>query len=278
MQKLLTDVHNHSTYSYDGVSPLTDMLKTAQEKGVAFYGVSEHFDFDQGRVDGGTNAEEYFHGARHLQEDYQGVMNVLVGAEVGFAPVAEVIEKSREVIEKYNPDFVVNSVHGQNGEDYYRQKPFYQTTCEGVEILRPKKETYGEYLSLVRRSLDVPYAYDIVGHIGYPTRYAPYQDKELSYSEFKEQIDDLLKTIIAKNKILEVNASNRYAKNFSPCANEEIVRRYFALGGRLVSYASDAHVTESILRRRDEAMALLKEIGFTHITVPCRGEYIKVEI
>ena len=97
-------------------------------------------------------------------------------------------------------------------------------------------------------------------------------------SEFKEQIDDLLKTIIAKNKILEVNASNRYAKNFSPCASEEIVRRQFALGGRLVSYASDAHVTESILRRRDEAVALLKDIGFTHITVPCRGEYIKVEI
>ena len=278
MQKLLTDVHNHSTYSFDGVSPLEEMLKTAQEKGVAFYGVSEHFDFDEKPTDGGTNAEEYFHGARHLQEDYAGVMNVLIGAEIGFSPLPEVIERNREVIEKYKPDFVINSIHSCGGEDYYKQKPFYQKTCEGVEILRPKKEAYKEYLSLVRRSVDAPYPYDIIGHLGYPTRYAPYENKELSLAEFGEEIDDILLAIIRKNKILEVNASNRYAKTFTPCASKEIVRRYFALGGRLVSYASDAHVTESILRMRDETVDFLREVGFTHITVPCRGEYIKVEI
>ena len=278
MQKLLTDIHNHSTYSFDGVSPLPEMLKRAQEKGVAFYGVSEHFDFDEGKADGGTNAEDYFHGARHLQEDYAGVMNVLVGAEIGFSPMPEFVERNCALVEKYHPDFVVNSVHACGGEDYYRQKPFYQTTCEGVQILRPKKEAYREYLSLVRRSVDAPYAYDIIGHLGYPTRYAPYADKTLTLAEYKEEIDDVLLAIIQKNKILEVNASNRLAKTFSPCASEEIVRRYFALGGRLVSYASDAHVVDSILRKRDETMEMLQEIGFAHITVPCRGEYIKVEI
>ena len=278
MSKFLTDIHNHSTYSFDGVSSLSEMLETAREKGVAFYGVSEHFDFDEGKADGGTNAEEYFHGARHLQEDYAGVMNVLVGAEIGFSPLPEFVERNCALIEKYQPDFVVNSIHACGGEDYYKQKPFYQTTCEGVEILRPKKQTYREYLSLVRRSVDAPYPYDIIGHLGYPTRYAPYADKTLSLAEFKEEIDDILSAIIQKNKILEVNASNRLAKTFSPCASEEIVRRYFALGGRQVSYASDAHVTTSVLRRRDEAMKLLQAIGFTHITVPCRGEYIKVEI
>ena len=278
MPKFLTDVHNHSTYSFDGVSPLEKMLETAQKKGVAFYGVSEHFDFDEGRADGGTNAEEYFHGARHLQEDYAGVMNVLVGAEIGFSPLPEFVERNRALIEKYQPDFVVNSIHACKGEDYYKQKPFYQTTCEGVQILRPKKEVYREYLSLVRRSLDAPYSYDIIGHLGYPTRYAPYADKALSLAEFGDEIDEILMAIIQKGKILEVNASNRLATSFSPCASEEIVRRYFALGGRQVSYASDAHVTESILRRRDEAVEMLREIGFTYITVPCRGEYIKVEI
>ncbi|MBO5240544.1 MAG: histidinol-phosphatase HisJ family protein [Clostridia bacterium] len=278
MQKFLTDIHNHSTYSFDGVSPLAEMLKTAQEKGVAFYGVSEHFDFDEGKVGGGTNAEEYFHGARHLQEDYAGAMNVLVGAEIGFSPLPEFIEQNRALIEKYRPDFVVSSVHACNGEDYHKQTPFYQTTCEGVQILRPKKEAYREYLSLVRRGLDAPYSYDIIGHFGYPTRYAPYADKTLSLAEFGEEIDGILKAIIQKNKILEVNASNRSSKTFSPCASEEIVRRYFALGGRQVSYASDAHTTESILRRREETVEMLKNIGFTYITVPCRGEYIKVEI
>lgn len=278
MQKLLTDIHNHSTYSFDGVSTLEEMLKTAQQKGVAFYGVSEHFDFDEGKANGGTDAEAYFHAARHLQEDYAGAMNVLVGAELGFSPQPVFIQKNLAIVEKYQPDFVVNSIHAKDGIDYCSRRPFYQTTCEAVEVLRPKKETYKEYLSLVRRSLDAPYAYDIIGHFGYPTRYAPYEDKALSLADFKEEIDDILSVIIQKNKILELNVSNRLATTFSPCASEEIVRRYFALGGRLVSYASDAHVKESILRKRELAVELLREIGFTYITVPCRGEYIKVEI
>ena len=278
MQKFLTDIHNHSTFSPDGVSPLDKMLETAQSKGVAFYGVSEHFDFDGSTLEGETDAEEYFHKARHLQEDYAGVMNVLVGAEIGFSPLPEIIRKNQELIANYQPDFVVNSIHACGGEDYFYANPFYQTTCEGVKILRPKKEVYREYLSLVRRSLDVPYAYDILGHFGYPTRYAPYADKSLSLAEFGEEIDDILTTIIKKNKILEVNTANGSENSLFTLAGEEILRRYFALGGRQVSYASDAHSVKSVCRSRAQAMELLRKIGFTHLTVPCRGEYIKVEI
>ena len=46
MSKWITDVHNHSVYSCDGVSSLQDMVATAQKKGVAFYGTVEHFDYD----------------------------------------------------------------------------------------------------------------------------------------------------------------------------------------------------------------------------------------
>lgn len=282
MQKFLTDVHNHSTFSFDGVSTLSQMLQTAQKKGVAFYGVSEHFDFDMlfahGRAHGGTNAEEYFHFARHLQEDYEGVMNVMIGAELGFSPDPRVLKRNQEIVEKYRPDFVVNSMHCLRAEDYYSQIPFREKTCEGVEILRPKKEAYREYLALVRESLDVPYPYDIVGHIGYPSRYAPYKDKKMSYAEFAKEYDDILGTVIAKNKILEVNASNNGASEFATFVGEDVLRRYYEMGGRQVSYASDAHSTDSILRKRDEVVEMLKNIGFTYITVPRRGEYIKVEI
>lgn len=282
MQKFLTDVHNHSTFSHDGVSKLSDMLQTAQEKGVCFYGVSEHFDFDMlfahGRANGGTDAEEYFHSARHLQEDYAGVMNVLIGVELGFSPDERVLARNREIVEKYRPDFVVNSIHTVYAQDYYKQKPFRTTTCEGVEILRPKKEVYEEYLRFIRRSLEVDYEYDIVGHLGYPARYAPYADKVMPYAEFSKDYDDILTAIIEKNKILEVNASNGGASVFTTVASQDVLQRYYELGGRQVSYASDAHSTQSILRNREKVVEMLKTIGFTYVTVPCRGEYIKVEI
>ena len=62
MQKFLTDVHVHSTFSFDGREELKSMLKAAYEKGLAFFGVSEHFDYDVFTVKGtqAIDEEEYF--------------------------------------------------------------------------------------------------------------------------------------------------------------------------------------------------------------------------
>ncbi|MBQ8685841.1 MAG: histidinol-phosphatase HisJ family protein [Clostridia bacterium] len=281
MKKLLTDIHNHSTFSHDGVSDLKDMLATALEKGVAFYGVSEHFDYDlceglqseHGQID----ERGYFHAARHLQEDYAGCMNVLVGAEFGYSDDQKVWGRYATVCEKYAPDFIVNSIHSLDGWDYFSQKAFYTTGANGERITRDEKEVFAEYCKLVERSLDAPYPYDIVGHFGYACRYFPSKKGEIFYADFADEIDGVLKKIIAKDKILEVNASTYGLKQLT-LPSEAILRRYFELGGRKISYASDAHQTTSIMREREKIMELLKRMGFTYLTVPCRGEHIKVEI
>lgn len=282
MKKFLTDIHNHSKFSHDGVSTLSEMLDTALSLGVGFYGVSEHFDYDlcessQAFYKQSIDEDAYFHTARHLQEDYQGCMNVLVGAEFGYTDDKKAWGRYENIYKKYAPDFVVNSIHSLNGWDYYSQKPLYKELENGEKILRTKKEVYTEYCQLIRRSLDAPYPYDIVGHFGYVSRYYPQDDRAFSLAEFGDEIDEVLKTVIAKDKILEVNASAHGLKQIC-LPSEEILRRYYALGGRKISYASDAHQTSSILRGREQIVALLKEIGFTYLTVPCRGEHIKVEL
>jgi len=208
----------------------------------------------------------YFHEARHLQEAYEGVMNVAVGAEFGYSKDPDMQGRYAMTYEKYRPDFVVNSVHSMDGRDFFR-----------TQITHTKKEIYGIYLGLVRASLDAPYPYDIVGHIGYVARYVPFEDKAFSLEEFGEEIDDILNTIIRKGKILEVNSANKTLENRTlPC--REIIQRYYDLGGRMVSFGSDAHFVERIGDKREEVMDMLKEIGFTYVTVPFRGEYIKVKI
>ncbi len=278
MDKLLTDIHTHSKFSHDGIDTLQDMLAAAAQKGLCFYGVSEHYDYDVyvktgSRTWTDANAEEYFHTARHLQEDYAGVLNVLIGYEYGYTDDEQGMQEYVGVTEKYKPDFVVNSVHTCHGLGYCGGAVFY--TKDGK--LRNKDEVYFEYLSLLRQCLDVPYTYDIVGHIGYATRYAPYEDKSLSLQKYGAQIDDILRTVIKKDKILEVNASNKGGTEpFLP--QRDILKRYFQLGGRKISYASDAHGVSRIAEHRAMIVEMLKEIGFTYITVPCRGEHIKVEI
>lgn len=274
MQKWIVDIHTHTTFSHDGTHSLEKMLQAAQEKGVAFYGVSEHFDFDydfslfseeDARAIRREDYEEYFHRARHEQEDYAGVMNVFVGAEFGYSEDPKIQAKYVETYKKYTPDYVINSVHGDKGEDFYFAKDFPLS----------KEETYKRYLQLIRNSLDVPYPYDIVGHIGYVARYVPYEDNRFTLAEFGAEIDDIFLTIIAKDKILEINTSNKNLANRTLPA-WELIERYYALGGRKISFGSDAHFAERIADKWDEVVAKLKEIGFEYFTVPCRGEHIKV--
>ena len=281
MATLLTDVHTHSTFSPDGISPLGEMMAAALEKGCAFYGVSEHVNYDMlvaeedGRVyatERHTDVEDYFHTARHLQEDYAGAMNVLIGAEFGHTDDARAIAMYKSLIEKYRPDFIVNSIHTLGGVDYWSGDPYYET-IDGKRVARDKKEVYREYFALLLRSVEAEYDYDIIGHIGYPTRYAPYEDKSAPYGEYAQEIDAVLKGIIARDKILEVNASGAEV-----LPNREIVERYYALGGRKVSYASDAHAAARIMKDCEKVVQMLKEIGFTYLTVPSKGEHIKVEI
>lgn len=274
MRKVLTDVHTHSTFSVDGVSTLSDMLSTAYKSGVAYYGVSEHFDFENTGKKSICWSDEnaYFPFARRLQAEYAGKMRVLVGAEIGFMENADLYRSAKALIERYRPDFVVNSVH---------RVGFGALDERGQPL--SKQAVYKNYLLRILRSLDVPYDYDIVGHLGYCSRYAPYADRSLRYADYKTELDEIFKKIIEKDKILEVNAKPASARfdgdapiDFVP--QEDVLDGYYRLGGRKISYASDAHDVASIMQGRDKAVAVLKEIGFTRLTVPCAGERIEIEL
>lgn len=275
MKKLIADMHTHSRFSHDGRDELKDMLAAAQQMGVAFYGVSEHYDFDYdlSALDEDLRArllaeggEAYFHAARHLQEDYEGVMNVAIGAEFGYSDDENVKARYLAEYEKFRPDYVINSVHSMQGKDF----AYFQ--FEG-----DKKQVYSAYLAAIRRSLDAPYPYHIVGHIGYAARYVPFENVEFDLQEFGEQLDDIFRTIIVKGKILEVNSASKQLKQHS-IPDKPLLKRYYELGGRKICFGSDAHFSSRIAEKWEEITQTLKEIGFTYITIPFRGEEVQIEI
>lgn len=270
---ILTDVHTHSTFSVDGKSPLIEMVETAREKHVSYFGVSEHFDYDclvfglsyKGTpVTQTTDAEAYFTAARTLQTEYKKKgLRLLVGGEYGFGADRRCYDEYLRLNETYRPDFVVNSVHTVDGYDCY--DPAYYTG-------KDRNRAYSRYLEEVRKSLDAPYDYDIVGHIGYVSRRAPYENKLLHYADFPSLYDDILKTIVAKGKILEVNSSSR-GSGIAFLPDSDVLTRYFQLGGRRVSFGSDAHEKSRIMENRDLVIDSLKKIGFTYVTVPdCKND------
>lgn len=263
----MLDLHTHSTFSHDGVSPLSDMVAAAGRLRLSHYGISEHFDYDcgllnipvEGKPVRQIDAPAYFAHARALQKENPFL---LVGCELGFAPDPRVCAAYADMLARFCPDYAINSVHTCDGSDCYFEEYFTG---------KSKAYAYERYLNRVRESLDAPYRYDIVAHIGYVCRNAPYPDKTLRYGDFPALYDDILKTIIAKDKILEVNASVR-DELFLPA--QDVLARYFALGGRAISFASDAHQAKSLCRKYEQTVLALSALGFTHWTVPVRGERV----
>ena len=273
---LRTDIHTHTAFSADGRSSIDEMIATAIEKNIAYYGIAEHFNYDYDRlhlsIDGREvppiDEEAYFTRARALQRQLKGKLHLLVGAEFGYDNENSALQRYIDTQEKYSLDFVVNSVHTCLGMDCYF--PHY---CNG----KSKEYAYNAYLYRVLESLDAPYRYDIVAHIGYCSRNATYADPKLRYEDFSDVLDEILKRIVARGKILEVNSSAKTAGSpFIP--DTDILERYFELGGRMVSFASDAHDISRVADKRDLVVAALKKAGFTYITVPDRGQYLQIPL
>lgn len=280
MKRILTDLHSHTAFSPDGTGPMEEMLATAYALGVSYYGLSEHFNFDMIvnniPLDGEkpqTPVAAYFERARALQKEYEGKMHVLVGGEFGYTDNPQAAVMYQELVDTYHPDYIIQSLHNLADGDYAYGHGY--TDASGKA--RDQQEVYEEYLGLVRRSLDVSYPYDILGHVSYCTRYAPYEDRRMRWQDYSKSLDDILRTVIQKDKILEINSSNKLGPSLT-LPDTDVLERYFELGGRKISFGSDAHFPSRIIEHREKVMDMLKAIGFEYVTVPYRGEHIKIEI
>lgn len=264
------DIHTHSTFSFDGVDTLKSMIKTAYKKGIAYYGIAEHFNADYldsvNKLIAKTDIVNYLRCAKKLQKKYKGKMTILAGCEFGFAPSPSAYEQYQKILDTYAPDFVINSVHSVGGIDYAWLR----------KVLK-KEDACKTYLETVRQSLDAPYHYDIVAHIEYVLRYVDDMDASLFFETYEEQIRDILQTIIDKDKILEVNTSS-YGLAQDTLPDERVLTLYYTLGGRKISFGSDAHAVNRVGDKWDTVATMLKKIGFAYLTVPCRGEHIEIAL
>ena len=91
--------------------------------------------------------------------------------------------------------------------------------------------------------------------MGYPARYAPENEREFSSENYSRELTDILKAVVANEKILEINSSTKSEKPFMP--SEDILKKYTALGGKYVTFGSDAH---------SEVEKIIKKYGLVSIS------------
>ncbi|MBR1580004.1 MAG: histidinol-phosphatase HisJ family protein [Selenomonadaceae bacterium] len=245
---MIFDSHTHTKFSADSeMSPL-DAIARAESlnRGIVF---TDHFDYDlPNGIDFTFDPDAYFDEYRALRSD-----RVRLGVEIGFRKSARKIND--EFIARGPFDMVIGSVHLVDDLDIYYPEYY---------VGKDKHEAYRRYFDTMIEESSIA-DYDVLGHIDYICRAAPYDDPEIDYATFKDRIDRVLSIVIERGKVLELNTrrldSRRALKELVP-----IYDRYREMGGRYITIGSDAHKVEAIGNYFDAAIEFANALKLTVVT------------
>jgi len=252
---IYTDHHVHTSYSPDSEADIKAYLIEAKGLGLDFVMFTDHIDI-------GTTDElfkeridyvEYFSRMKHLQEEYD--IPIQIGVEIGYEKNHK--NEIDEFLEKYPFDFVIASVHYGDGKDFYLGD-FFQG--------KNQSESYLRYFEIVKEMVQDFGNFDVVGHLDYITRYGPFEDKFYEYEVFEDIIDSILVALIQKKKGLELNTSGLRGPLGISFPKEEVLKRYYDLGGRTITLGSDAHFNDHYYAGIVEGMSQLKSLGFNEVS------------
>lgn len=252
----MIDVHCHTNYSPDSKELPENLVKAAIDCGCKILGFSEHLDYDYvaNNLDViMTDVKAYFQNTEMLKQKYKDKIKILCGIEIGYDKNAE--SYYNEVFSQYQFDYIINSVHVAGGKDCYFQPYFEGKTID---------EAYDCYINAVKKSVETNLDYQILGHIGYVIRNAPYKDNKLDCIKYKDILDEILTALIKKQKVLEIN-TNVISSHTITLPYAEIIKRYHHLGGKLFSYGSDCHAAVRICHNYNAVTDMLKNLGIKEL-------------
>ena len=246
---MIFDSHMHTKFSADSEMSAPDAMARAASLnfGVVF---TEHFDYGLE-----LNGKEFAFDPTAYMSEYKNLRGdkVRLGVEVGLRKSARVANEN--FIGQADFDLVIGSIHLVDDFDIYYPE-FY--------VGKDKGTAYGKYFRQMAAEAAVA-DYDVLGHIDYICRAAPYDNPEIDYPTFRAEIDEVLKIVVERGKILELN-TRRFD---SERAVEELVpvyKKYRALGGRFVTLGSDAHRVAAVGNYFIRALEFAHELDLTPVT------------
>lgn len=254
---LQQDYHVHCSNSPDSSEPLEEICKGATAGGLKEIMVTDHYEMFTDAYGCDSFRPEYLDHAFQVmtacREQFQDRLYVGFGIELGQWQLQQ--EAARQVVETYPFDFVIASYHKMDDVDlkYYR----YQE-LDTKKLCR----RYLEGLLTIAQTGD----FDCMGHLDLIKRYAAGQGVSIRVEDEEELVREILKTLVKRDKGLELNTSGLRQSVGEPFPSRKILTWYREAGGRILTVGSDAHRRADVGAGRSQAEQLLLEVGFTEIT------------
>lgn len=261
------DMHMHTWFSTDSEACPCDMADEAVRKGLKTICFTDHFDKDdlEWGEEGIFDVDAYFVEMQKLQEEYAGKLNIRIGIELGLRTYLK--DYYEELTKKYPFDFAIGSVHNvPYKKDAEGNILYTDPAAEKLFTDRTDKEAYRLMMETTLENVRTSDCFQTLGHLDYIVRYGKSREKEYSYTDYADIIDEILKLLIEKEKGLEVNSAGlKYGLPFAH-PHPDVLKRYRELGGEIITIGADAHKPEHIAYDFAKAEEILKSCGFKYYT------------
>lgn len=265
---MYADYHLHSQFSFDSEYPMKQIVKDAIKLGINELCFTDHVEYGPNidrdeikpdhRVDyehgWGLNVDypRYFKRIDKLSKKYHNKIELKKGLEFGLQ--YHTIDRYKDLFDKYGDelDFVILSCHNLNDKSFWNQS-FQQDLTQDEYY----KAYYKALLYFVKNFKD----YSVLGHLDHIVRY-DFSGEIYESDEVDALIDEILKTVIADGKGIELNASyDRYHVG-DTTPSRKILERFKELGGEIITIGSDSHKRGQLGDHVEEAKEVLRELGF----------------
>lgn len=263
---MLMDLHTHTHHSPDAKNAVAEYIVAAQNMGLQILAITDHCEVNHyypAEYYHETPCEEIFHNGKAifehsvaetaaLQHDC-GDLLLLCGTELGQIPQCP--EIAQKLYQHPQMDVAIGSIH-----ELPNLPDFYFLDYHAFDIPQLVQCYFDEVLALARTD-----CYDVLAHLTYALRYLPAR-QNYDLSPHLPTIDAIFGTLIQKGKALEFNGSGLKAEQEYTDPDIFLLKRYFVLGGRRLTLATDAHCTAFLGYRMNDMEQTVKDIGFTELT------------
>jgi len=263
--------HTHSCFD-DGQEPLDKYVEEAVNKGLKALGFSAHAPLNDAA--GWCLIEEetdsYINQVKSLKEKFKKEIDIYLGMEVDYVP--DLTDDFLAIKNKYKLEYIIGSVHLVKSPG--TEKLWFIDGPEEGYIKGVNKIFGGDYKKAVEafyiQSVEMVASQkpDIIGHLDKVKMH----NKNRFFSEddkwYNDLIDQLLEAISISNTIVEVNTRGKYRGRIDEFFPSEKILHKCYKKEIPVMVNTDAHKPEQVDMLYDEAVLLLKDIGFKKINTP----------
>jgi histidinol-phosphatase (PHP family) len=277
-----TNYHSHCNFC-DGTDTPENYVRRAINDDLQVYGFSSHapLDFDCKWCVKKERITDYVSEVQNLKQKYKDELEIYCGLEVDFIP--EISGPQTDFVKNLGLDYTIGSVHFVDvfpDGKHWEIDNTYTIFLDGLNTIfgGNVQKAITRYYALTRQMIKEQCP-DIIGHLDK----IKMQNKDAAHFAesdhwYQEEIQKTL--ALAKNAgaIIELNTRGLYKKKTSDFYPSPWILERMKEMNIPVTINSDAHTPDEITGCFEEALTLLKDIGFRHLQILKNGQWQPIAI